>query len=660
MNPKISIIVPVYNVEEFLEQCITSIIRQTYENIEVILVNDGSTDNSGVLCDYYADKYNNIKVIHQVNAGLSEARNIGLREASGEYIYFLDSDDYIAEKAIEILVQMALAYKADIVYFDAKCIDENGNEIKTNKYIRTQSYAKPKLGSIALFELLTYQDFYTCVPMLFIRKKSMRDLTFIPGILHEDVAFTYSLFYTSNCVIHVPCELYYRRYRNGSIMSKRTSVKSITSMLIVINEINKVGGKSEISRKCRLLELSLLYKDLVDKYHKLKFADKIKCKEDYEQCIHIIQANGVKTRYLLDISRVFIKSIIGEKNTEKILDLIYKRRIKKNTLKYLTFNKSQNSRLFLIGTPIHGNIGDHLIAEAELQMLHKHTNYDIIEIPMRAYTSHRIKIRRRISKNDIIAISGGGWLGNVWMLNEIAVRHIFHDFRSNRIIMFPQTVYYDENVDSEREINKSKKIYASVKKASIFLRDRRSYYFCTKNELFGKNKCYLCPDMAMYYSMQSYRSVAEKKEIIFCFRRDKERILSSEDAQTLREYLIALGTTPYDSTTVYQYGIDVSERKKALDDILSEFSKAKLVITDRLHCMIICALLGVSCIAFDNYTKKVSGVYEWLKHLNYIRIVDCVYMAEMEARNVLNNIKDCSYTIDYELYRILIQTFRGE
>ena len=97
MDEKISVIVPVYNVEQYLERCVDSIINQTYKNLEIILVNDGSTDNSGQLCDELAKKDDRIRVIHKKNGGLSDARNVGIDEAEAELIGFIDSDDYIDE-----------------------------------------------------------------------------------------------------------------------------------------------------------------------------------------------------------------------------------------------------------------------------------------------------------------------------------------------------------------------------------------------------------------------------------------------------------------------------------------------------------------------------------------------------------------------------------
>ena len=118
-NPVVSVIIPVYNVEKYLEECIDSVLAQTYQNIEIILVDDGSTDSSGLICDRYAEKNTNISVIHQKNSGLSAARNSGLNKANGDYIYFLDSDDYISADAIEKLFSIAENDKSDIVFFDA-------------------------------------------------------------------------------------------------------------------------------------------------------------------------------------------------------------------------------------------------------------------------------------------------------------------------------------------------------------------------------------------------------------------------------------------------------------------------------------------------------------------------------------------------------------
>lgn len=125
INTLVSVIVPVYKVEKYLHRCIDSIINQTYKNLEIILVDDGSPDNCGKICDEYAEKDNRIKVIHKSNGGLSSARNAGLDVANGDYVYFVDSDDYIDTKLVEDNLNLAIEHDADMVcfnYFEVKII----------------------------------------------------------------------------------------------------------------------------------------------------------------------------------------------------------------------------------------------------------------------------------------------------------------------------------------------------------------------------------------------------------------------------------------------------------------------------------------------------------------------------------------------------------
>ena len=115
-TPLVSVIIPVYNVEIYLRECVDSVINQTYKNLEIILVNDGSTDSSGRICDEYAGLDNRVKVIHRQNGGPSKTRNAGLKKATGKYIYFLDSDDYIENDTFAILVDTAETLNADLLF----------------------------------------------------------------------------------------------------------------------------------------------------------------------------------------------------------------------------------------------------------------------------------------------------------------------------------------------------------------------------------------------------------------------------------------------------------------------------------------------------------------------------------------------------------------
>lgn len=127
----ISVVVPVYNVEKHLDRCVESIVTQTYKNIEIILVDDGSTDSCPQKCDDWKEKDSRIKVIHKVNAGLGMARNTGIENAGGQYIFFFDSDDYVDTEAVEVLYAEASSTEADLVLFGYRCVSADGGIIKT-------------------------------------------------------------------------------------------------------------------------------------------------------------------------------------------------------------------------------------------------------------------------------------------------------------------------------------------------------------------------------------------------------------------------------------------------------------------------------------------------------------------------------------------------
>ena len=134
MDALVSVIVPVYNVEKYLRQCLDSLLRQTYKNIEVIMVNDGSKDSSGKICDEYAEKYENFHVVHKKNAGLGMARNTGLEHIHGEYVTFLDSDDYLKENCIEVLYKNLLQFRVDMCKGGFKRVENSGTIVSIREY----------------------------------------------------------------------------------------------------------------------------------------------------------------------------------------------------------------------------------------------------------------------------------------------------------------------------------------------------------------------------------------------------------------------------------------------------------------------------------------------------------------------------------------------
>lgn len=231
MNSLISVIVPVYNVERYLEKCVNSIIQQSYENIEIILVDDGSTDRSGKICDELSLKDNRIQVIHKSNGGLSDARNAGLAVCTGEYISFIDSDDYISEYFYEMFMKIFSEKNCDIIALK-KGTDFWDGESVPDLAKNSSDYKVSYMPSKKALEMMLYQNIATGAPFKVCRKNVWDNIRFPYGYLYEDVATTYKLFFESpNCAI-IDADIYAYRRRKDSIIRQEFNEKKMVCLNI--------------------------------------------------------------------------------------------------------------------------------------------------------------------------------------------------------------------------------------------------------------------------------------------------------------------------------------------------------------------------------------------------------------------------------------------
>lgn len=221
----ISIIVPVYNVEKYLNKCLDSLVNQTYKNIEIIVVDDGSTDSSGKIADDYSNKYENVKVIHTVNCGLSAARNIGLDNASGEFIAFVDSDDWVDSNTFEAVYQMISSNNYDLSAFAMLLEYDTETEQHISEHDANISNQKE------LFRLILDTDYvcgFACNKLF--KASLIGDLRFDESLLScEDIVFCSK--YAMNCknAIYTTAQFYHYRQRNDSMTGEyKYSVRKLS------------------------------------------------------------------------------------------------------------------------------------------------------------------------------------------------------------------------------------------------------------------------------------------------------------------------------------------------------------------------------------------------------------------------------------------------
>lgn len=216
-NDLISIIVPIYNVEKYLNRCILSLINQSYKNIEIILVDDGSLDDSGNIVDIWKKKDNRIVAFHKKNGGLSDARNYGIKHANGEYLSFVDSDDYVDKHFIQVLYETAITTGAKISAVGFKCVSDDKIE-STN--IAIENNIEVFNTEDAINYLYTNDKYCNYAWNKLYLKELFKEIKYPLGKKMEDLGTTYLLIDKCNCVSYNPTPLYFYYQRDESILHK--------------------------------------------------------------------------------------------------------------------------------------------------------------------------------------------------------------------------------------------------------------------------------------------------------------------------------------------------------------------------------------------------------------------------------------------------------
>jgi glycosyltransferase involved in cell wall biosynthesis len=280
MKPEISIIVPVYNVEQYLEKCLNSILKQTFTNFELILVNDGSRDKSGFICDKYAVKDSRVKVIHKEYGGVSSARNAGIKLASGNYIGFVDSDDYIEKNMYKMLYHACVDSNSDIAI--CKLGREINSELTNNDI--GKFYIKELNNHEAMRELFTGILYRFSLCNKLFKKTMFNNIQFPEGRIHEDLSTTYQLFGNSNKSIYINYIGYIYVKQQNSILTSRFSEKRLDAfigwdeiMTYMLKNYPQLANNfvSSFAYGC-IDNVYFILSQVVQKENKIKYLDQIK------------------------------------------------------------------------------------------------------------------------------------------------------------------------------------------------------------------------------------------------------------------------------------------------------------------------------------------------------------------------------------------------
>lgn len=315
----------------------------------------------------------------------------------------------------------------------------------------------------------------------------------------------------------------------------------------------------------------------------------------------------------------------------------------KSDFKKLSNWDGNNKAFLLLDTPTHGNRGDQAIVLAERDFLKsRFPEADLWEFTFEEckFCAADIEALTPVNDNINIIIHGGGFIGTLWEPEQENLLHILECFREKKMIIFPQTIFFEDSKKGKEEKERFLDRINACKNITIFTRDKASYQWMENQKFSTSVKYELVPDIVT--TLKYDKKMERKREILLCLRQDEEKNCSKNQLKSVEKSIEKVEYEVRYTDTFFPEMIPPSERQQQVQAKLDEFAKSSLVITDRLHGMIFSAITATPCIALDNISRKVSGGYEWIKYLDYVTCVEDGKITEELVREMISK-HPCHY-----------------
>lgn len=605
-NRLVSVIIPIYQNERYLNKCLITVTQQTYSNLEIILVDDGSKDSSPIICDKWAKKDSRIKVIHKENGGTSDSRNVGLSIATGDYVAFVDSDDWIAVTMIQKLVTSLENANADMAVCQFVNVFSDGR-IQRNTPLGKSPQAFDRC------------DFLSC--------------------LLENKAITN----------HVWCKLYKRCLIPNDIFPKGKTFEDIYAMPKLIKKCKKIVCMDDLEYFYRFGDNRIINNKQMEAY-----LDAIIYQYNYFKHLEpkltrkinkmmILKRLGIGCELILSKS---IKPKIRLNSLKTILNSIFTR--VDNHVRNLKLSKALKQQLkikapkfIILGYPDYGNLGDRALGVCEEQFIKTYfPEYKVVKIKMAEL--HLVKkLRKFIQSDDIIGLQAGGNIGSLYPGIHELQEDALANFPNRRVFIFPQTFFFSRDTKGKQLLVKTEEVYKTMNHFFIFVRDKFSYDFVSQN--IPSVNVDLKPDMAlMLGNNDSYPKHEMRSGVLILLRNDNEKTLSDNNLEKVLDFLNRKFNhhLVQSDTHVYHDDLDEMSAKRDLQILWDTMSAKELVVTDRLHGMVFAAITGTPCIVLQSKSPKVKGVYNWIKRWKYIELVEDITKFDNAVEKVLK-VKNC-------------------
>ena len=670
-SPIISVVVPMYKVEQYIKICVDSILAQTFQNFEIILVDDASPDRCVELCQKFYGGNDKVRLVrHEKSLGPGPTRNTGIKHSRGKYVYFVDSDDFILPDALEKFFAAAEKNNAQVVHM-AGCYNLQQNEPfpvrRENLRIAWEKFSRegflPNNPIYRLEEHWRKSNTWSMAWLCFCRRDFLTEkhIEFLP-IISEDETFTIALFCFAERYYIMHEALYVYRRREGSIMKTRSPEqisKCIRSIAIgsvyVKNFLDQVPNFPNVEQWCAGIMNEFFNRftsnHTVPYYGNLQVGADINAAVD--DTLKNLFTNGAPfAKYFFSGYHTFRRQTelltaqnqnLSQQNQQLKNSMATFIREQPALLELMDSIRADGKRIFLIGTPHQSNLGDHAIVLGELRVLEKFfPEHKIIEIPTDYLTGelgelfNGLGFDKYIRREDIIFLHGGGNFGNLWIKAEYVRRALIQRFPQNKIVIFPQSIHFTDDDAGRAELATSQKIYGAHPDLHLMTRDENSFNFATKN--FPSAKNYLLPDTVTVLHGIADDCTDERQGVLFVLRGDKEKIRDDATISRLQKYL-ADKNIPFTTIDTHIGGrVTAADREQKVREVLMKFRRSKLVVTDRFHGVIFSFVTRTPVMAFKSLDTKISSGIRWFRN------IPSIFYAEGQDWSRMENFIDKYYS----------------
>ncbi len=676
MNQRIvTIAIIVQSEEQDFRKTILCALEQDYKEIEVLVCAAKLSGNITLYLNQLVREDKRMRIIYHPEVSQSRLKSEALRHANGEYILYLNGSDLIDGDYLSTFLKkmndqkMISGKKIDVVK-SGKILLSGDHFLRTCFYEYDTFVEENKI----LEEMLIRDYIGEQIWNMLIRTELLSTLFFDERDKFFDIHLIYKLFHHAHTMLFISDFKYY--------VHVEQDINSLRKNQMTVNH-NRESLSERLERVeaywTRYEEIKKKYPELQDLLLRPFLKESLQILVIYPENGKAAKKNTNRLQILHDI--VFQKGLLRERlillNRKEQLVLqhgflgkVIYRYIRKMEEKYPeTYQKKnaqidsvlsrilqnkgsiqtekekhfdlESNKIYLIGTPEYHNLGDHAIAYAEEQFIKRYfSQMEIITITEQFFLNNIDFLVEKIKRTDIILLQGGGNMGSEYKEQESIRSKVILKFPHNHIVIMPQTIYFKKSKDSQKLMERMSQCYGQHRDLTLVAREEVSYSIM-KNR-FKKNKILLCPDIVLSLPFdriaESTFLKESRKGVLLVIRSDTEGMLTISQLMDIKKWCIQyFGSTRMTETSI-SYEVAEEDREIELKKKWKEFLTAEVVITDRLHGMIFAAITGTPCIVLTNYNHKLSGSYQWVESLPYIKYCNRVESLQEQLKSMKNEI----------------------